>query len=59
MGGKIQRGEYGLWFKIKGPRGPIRTEKWYQIRLDREREFASLPGQHGEKLIGYGRLGKK
>lgn len=59
MAGKIQRGPYGMEFKLKGPFGPIRTERWYENRSDRERAFAALKGEHGAKLISSKRLGKK
>lgn len=59
VAGKIQRGDYGLWFRLKGPKGPIRTEHWYQNRSDRERALASLKGAYGDKFLDSGRLGKR
>lgn len=56
-GGKAEK-PYGMWFKLKGPKGPIRTERWYSLRSDRDRAFAALKGEHGTKLLGSGKLGR-
>lgn len=54
-GRKVAR-PYGLWLKVKGPNGPIRTERWYENRSDRDRAFAALPGEFGTRLLGSGKL---
>jgi len=57
QGRKVER-PYGLKFKVKGPNGPIVTEKWYENRSDRERDFHALRGRFGTKLLKAQRLGK-
>lgn len=56
-GGKAER-PYGMEFKVKGTRGPIRTERWYTNRSDRDRAFAALKSEFGTKLISSKKLGK-
>lgn len=57
QGRKVER-PYGLWFEVKGERRPIRTEKWYENRSDRERDFAALRARFGTNLLKSKRLGK-
>jgi hypothetical protein len=45
-------------FKVKGSKGPIRTERWYANRSDRDRAFAALKSEFGTRLISSKRLGK-
>lgn len=54
-GGKSER-PYGLWFRLKGTTGPIRTERWYANRSDRDRAFASLKDEHGTKMLSSGKI---
>lgn len=56
--GRKEERPYGLWFKLKSPFGPIRTERWYTNASDRNRAFAALPHEHGTKLLKSGKLGK-
>ncbi len=57
QGRKVER-PYGLWFEIEAKRRNIRTEKWYENRSDRERDFNALRRIHGTKLLRAKRLGK-
>jgi hypothetical protein len=54
---KVSR-PYGIEFKVKGEKGPITTQKWFQNRSDRDRNFADLKNQFGTRLISSKRIGK-
>lgn len=56
-GGRAER-PYGIELKVKGSTGPIRTERWYANRSDRDRAFAALKHELGTKLISSKKLGK-
>lgn len=56
--GRDKARPYGMWFKLKSPSGPIRTERWYANASDRNRAFAALKHEHGTKLLESGKLGK-
>jgi hypothetical protein len=56
-GGKAEK-PYGVQFRVKGPRGPITTEKWFSNRSDRDRAMAALKGEFGDRLLWSKRIGK-
>lgn len=63
MSGKKGQGRsvarpYGLWIRVKGPEGPIRTEKWFENSSDRNRDLDRLRAQHRATMLGSGKLGK-
>lgn len=51
---------YGFWVRVKGERGPIRTEQWFENRSDRERTMDTIVKRHRKSgtLLGHGRLGR-
>ena len=48
---------YGMRFVVTGPNGPITTEKWFENRSDRDRNFAALKTDFGTRLLKSKKLG--
>lgn len=58
VGKKVAR-PYGFYIKVKGLKGPIRTEHWYENRSDRDRNLDAMRTAKKEVLIDSGKLGIK
>lgn len=58
QGKKVAR-PYGFYIKVTGPKGPTRTEHWYESRSDRDRNLDSMRAAKKAVLLESGKLGIK